>query len=283
VYKLIKAAFPDYLFRLIKSYLTERTFFVSCNGTTSATLPITAGVPQSSVLGSLLFNFYSADLPTSPSTNLATFADDKALFSSHRNHRYAHLQAQRHLDLLQQWLTKWRIKINTDKTAVVYFTRRRPRDLRQLSFFNEPLTIQTTARYLGIDLDRRFTFASHLQSAAKRATQRTMALYPMLKSPALSIELKLRIYAMMIRPILTYAAPAWQHAAPTNLKKLQIVQNLAARIISGHSKDTRIIQIHEDLNLELLSDFIARTTRSFWHRISITQHAPLHVIGTLLP
>ena len=60
-----------------KSYLTNRTQFVSYNGTNSRTLTITTGVPQGSILGPLLFIIYMNDIHNASSKfHAILFADD---------------------------------------------------------------------------------------------------------------------------------------------------------------------------------------------------------------
>ena len=175
------------------------------------------------------------------------------------------------------------MKLNTDKTAVVNFTKRRPPVPPPLLLFGSNLEYSQHARYLGVDLDRKLTFRLHLQTIANRTTSKLLALYPILKSHDLTLKAKLHIYLIMIRPALTYAAPAWQHAAKTFHQLLQRVQNRAARMITGHSRDTRIMQLHEDLSLPMLDEHIDAICRSFWNRMSHSPHYSLQILGTAQP
>lgn len=281
--KLIDMNFHHQFIRLLQSYLHNRSFYVTFNGYKSNQYPIQAGVPQGSVLAPLLFNLYSADIPTHPHTILATFADDTAIFSSHRNLRFTSRYAQQHLEQLEEWTTKWRINLNSDKTQVVHFTKKHTPSPPPLTLFDIPLPFSPSARYLGLQLDRRLTFKLHLQNTAKRALQRLLQLFPLLRSNGLSMQARTHIFLMMIRPILTYAVPAWQHAAPSNLLPLQRIQNRAIRIITGHSRDTRIAQLHEDLAIPLLHDVMSAQCRSFWHRSRYSIHQKLQDLGTSIP
>jgi len=59
-----------------ESYLSDRTRYVSFKGETSTVRSITAGVPQGSILGLLLFVLFINDLPLHVHMHLDMFADD---------------------------------------------------------------------------------------------------------------------------------------------------------------------------------------------------------------
>ena len=126
IVKLNQLHFPDCYVHLLHNFLQNRTFTVRSSGTTSESHPITAGVPQGSVLSPLLYVIYTADLPIARACTIATFADDTALFSSNKNIRYAAQAIQRQLLLLEQWSNTWRIKVNPAKSQAIIFSRRRP-------------------------------------------------------------------------------------------------------------------------------------------------------------
>ena len=59
-----------------KSYLSDRTQLVDLSGTHSSCSPITCGVPQSSILGPLLFLVYVNDISAVVKNKLLLYADD---------------------------------------------------------------------------------------------------------------------------------------------------------------------------------------------------------------
>jgi Reverse transcriptase (RNA-dependent DNA polymerase) len=66
---------------LIRSYLSQRSQYVKIGEDISEYLLLSLGVPQGSVLGTLLFNIYANDISQLPLRgSVRMFADDSALF-----------------------------------------------------------------------------------------------------------------------------------------------------------------------------------------------------------
>ncbi|KAL1130335.1 hypothetical protein AAG570_013273, partial [Ranatra chinensis] len=143
----IKRIRPSTYYLILQSYLTNR-YSVVCHGEKlSGYIQIKASVPQGSVLGPLLYLVYTADIPTQTLTNMATFADDICILSSHPDPNSVSLSLQNHLNRLELWCKRWRIKINQSKSAHVTFSLRR-QECPPVTFDNVPIPPANHVRYL---------------------------------------------------------------------------------------------------------------------------------------
>jgi len=79
----LKSFLPSSYYLFFKSYFSERHSLVRSGTEHSSISSTLAGVPQGAVASPTLFNLYSADQPTNPNTQIAEYADDKVIFSSH--------------------------------------------------------------------------------------------------------------------------------------------------------------------------------------------------------
>jgi hypothetical protein len=98
LWKLHKYAIPQYLGKLLQSYLLECSFVVRVNQTLSLLTPINSGVPQGSVLGPILFLLFFSDIPCTDKTTSALFSDDLCFWYSHGNLRVINNRLQNTLD-----------------------------------------------------------------------------------------------------------------------------------------------------------------------------------------
>jgi hypothetical protein len=77
----LRSALPDHFYLVLKSYLTNRHFRVTHEDSYSELTLIKAGVPQGSVLGTVLYLLYINDVPTTSNSTMATSADDTAVMA----------------------------------------------------------------------------------------------------------------------------------------------------------------------------------------------------------
>ena len=180
LFKLANSPLPSSIVFFLLSYLSDRTFRVSVDGTCYAVRPVAAGVPQGSVLGPVLYLVYTNDLPVLPGVTLSLFADDAMYHYSSVSPRFASTQLQRQLDQLPDWLRKWRVTINTEKSEAICFTRKSISRCQPLSLEGRPIAYKESVKYLGVRLDRRLCFNAHVTETLAKARGVRAKLYPYL-------------------------------------------------------------------------------------------------------
>ena len=140
----------------MRSCLTNRKQYTSINGYDSTPQDIPHGVPQGSVLGSLLFILFINDLHTSVKTNkVHHFADDTNLLFINKSLKMINKLISHDLALLVQWLRANRISLNAIKTKLVLF---RPKENAITKNFNfrisgKKIKLSRTVKYLGVILN----------------------------------------------------------------------------------------------------------------------------------
>jgi hypothetical protein len=91
----------------------------------SSLRPVLAGVPLGSVLGPLFYLIYTADLPTLVDSTTATFADDTAVLTVHKDPTEVTHRLQRHLKYNHGYINgKWRLmKQNLYRSTLLSISR----------------------------------------------------------------------------------------------------------------------------------------------------------------
>ncbi|GBM25257.1 RNA-directed DNA polymerase from mobile element jockey, partial [Araneus ventricosus] len=221
IHKLIKYNIPPYLIKIFHSYLTNRNFAVRVENELSHTKFIKAGVVQGSKVGPVLFALFINDMPKQFNTILSIFADDTAILARNKNHNYIQIALNRHLKTLEDWFAKWKIQINAGKTVAIMFTNSR-RPLPPIKVNNQIIPWSQECKYLGVILDKRFTWKPHFLYIKKKFRELTRKFYPLIaRNSKMTRSNKLLIYTAFLRPVLSYACPVWGYAAKSNINLLE--------------------------------------------------------------
>lgn len=277
IYKLHQMEVPDSLVHILRDYLSNRSLRVRVHGTLSRPHPIRAGVPQGSVLGPILYTLYTNDVPKTPFVELALFADDTALYTSERAKSNISDRLQRAANALGEWFRRWRIEVNPEKSAAVFFSRdprglTRPdsqhRTVSPISLFGRPIPWVEKAKYLGVILDSRMTFGPHITAVRNKAAFYLGRLGPIFRNRRMSLRNKCTLYKACIRPVLTYASVVFAHAARSHLAKLQIIQNRFARNATAAPHYLRVADLHLDLELPSIISFMKKASRRYFETAS---------------
>lgn len=262
LYKL-KLAFPTPYYILLKSYLTDRYFQTKFNMETSTYYPIKSGVPQGSVLGPFLYLIFTADIPVTNSTTIATFADDTAIIAVDENPNTASENLQNHLDQLQDWLNNWRVKVNQTKSAHITFTNRRI-DCPIVTINNAQLPVKDQVKYLGLTLEKKLTWKTHITAKKTQINMKLRQMHWLIgRKSKLSTENKLLLYKCIIKPIWTYGIQLWGCAKPSNTKIIQRIQSKILRIIFNAPWYVSNKTLHDDSRIPFVKDEIHRITSNY--------------------
>jgi hypothetical protein len=223
---------------------------------------INAGVPRGSDLSPLLYLIYTADIPTTSCTNLNTFANDTCILATDSNPTITSFKLQHHLNLLENWFTLWKIKINTNKSSHITFSLR-PNNCPQVKLCNQLLPQTNQVKYLGLIFDKRLTWKDHIFDKRKKLNSRLHLLRPLLRSK-LNLKLKILIYKMLIFPLWYYGIQIWGNAAPSNIQRIQSFQSICLRTITKSLWYVSNKTLHADLRI------------NYVNQVTITAYQKLH-------
>ncbi|KAF2347802.1 Ribonuclease H domain [Trinorchestia longiramus] len=250
LYKLGSCGVRGPILRWLHSYLTNRSFQVYFEGSCSSERGARSGVPQGGILSPMLFNLLMSDIPIQTGVQSCEYADDLTFFTAHKDLHVATNKLQTQMDSLNKSSQEWGLKINCTKTKTMCFTNKRVTPL-PIFLDRQPLTFEQKYKYLGVILD-----APHLRWEPQiyYLKQTSIAILNILQSIShrpwgADREILLKLYKTLIRSRLDYAAPLYGTAAPSNLCKLNSIQNQCLRIATGCRKTTPItsLQIEADI------------------------------------
>ena len=104
------------------SYLSNRKQAVKIGQTLSSFQTITCGVPQGSILGSLLFLIYNNDIHvSSPQVKFNLFADDTCIFHSSKDATTLQRDLNTSLENFSNWLKANKLTLNVKKSNLLFF------------------------------------------------------------------------------------------------------------------------------------------------------------------
>ena len=131
---------------------------------------ITAGVPQGSILGPILFLIYINDIVDEIHSNIKLFADDTSLFLIVDNPESTANTLQTDINKIISWSHDWLVTFNPSKTESLLISRKSKQIQHPpLSMSNQIISEVSMHKHLGVLLSNNCTWHSHINQIKEKS------------------------------------------------------------------------------------------------------------------
>ena len=232
-----------------KSYLADRTFCVSFGESQSSAAALTCGVPQGSVLGPLLFSLYLLPLGSilrKYGISFHCYADDCQIYVPlKKNDAQSFNTLLKCLDDIKAWMALNFLNFNDKKTEAIVFGGAigipPPVDLGSLAQVVKPVVTD-----LGFKVDSQLKLDNQIKYVVKSSFFQLRQLAKI--KQILSRQLFENVIHAFISTRLDYCNALYVGVGASSIARLQIVQNAAARLLTGTRKYEHITPILASLH-----------------------------------
>jgi hypothetical protein len=238
----------------IRSFLTDRTQRVTFRGQLSVIMRLVYGVPQGSVLGPLLFLLYTAellDIIGREGMRAHSYADDTQVHVS-TGAADAKTVVQRFIgcaEKIESWMSSNRLKMNAEKTQVIWIGSRQQLakvDIKELQLLSANVQFSTTVSNLGVHLDGQLTMKDQVTALCRSCFFQLRQLR--LIRSSLTMDAAKTLAQSFVGGRLDYCNSLLYGISDNLLRRVQSVQNAAARFITGTRKYDHITPVLRDLH-----------------------------------
>ena len=214
-------------------YLSDRHQVVKVTGSQSSCCELRCGVPQGSVLGPILFLLYTSplgDIMRYHQVKFHLYADDKQLYLTFKSSpEMAKVAMEACVRDIDAWMTANMLKMNRDKTELLVLKAlHRPLPpLTSISVCDEEIDLSSKARNI---FDTSMSMENHVAAMCKSAFYHLRNISRIRKY--LSLHTAEMLVHCFVSSRLDFCNSLLFGLPKQTLKKLQHVQNVAARIVT---------------------------------------------------
>ena len=167
---------------------------------------IESGVPQGSVLGSLLFLIYINDLERNIKSSIKFFADDTMVFSMVKDPVLSANDLNHDLDIVYLWAYQWKMEFNPDPstqaTEDLFSCKKSSLNHPQLIFSGTVVAKLNEQKHFALFLDSGLSFGKHRNEKIIKVKQNIEQIKHL--SKFLPVKTLDQLYKALVRSHLDY-------------------------------------------------------------------------------
>ena len=229
--KLHAYGFDENASVLIQSYLKKRKQSVRINNVYSSFQHIVSGVPQGSVLGPIIFNFYINDLFFFiKQASLYNYADDNMLACFSRSLPKLVKVLEEEAGNALSWLDQNEMIANPNKLHAL-FVKKDQTDTSgiNLDFLGQSIQSEESVKLLGVTLDYKLNFDPDISNICKKAASQLNVLKRL--KPFIGFAEKEILVQSFVYSNFNYCPLVWYFSSTKSLQKIEKIQERALRFL----------------------------------------------------
>ena len=238
----------------LRSYLSERHHNVVVDSTMSVDYVLQCGVPQGSVLGPVLYCMYTrlvCDIVARHGMQYHCYADDIQIYATvGRDQCIAATLLKIEVCVVEvaDWMVRNQLQLNKDKSqaTILPTVKQSPHVPVDVNIAGQRVRLATSIRNLSVLFDSALPMESHVASVAKKCYYQIRNI-GQIRSYISSDACKILVHAL-VTSRLDYCNALLYGLPQTILKRLQRVQNCAARLICRRKKHDHATHLFRELH-----------------------------------
>ena len=173
IHKLSSVGISGSLLNWFISYLSGRKQTVVVSNSFSPWTNVTAGVPQGSILGPLLFILYINGIVSEVSGNIRLFADDTSLYVIVDTPELSASILNSDFRAISNWSKAWLVTFNPSKTESMIFSRKKDKSQHPPLLVNgTPIATVKSHKHIGFSFSEDAKWNIHISAMVNKAWTR---------------------------------------------------------------------------------------------------------------
>ena len=259
--KLAAYGFDRKTLKLFHSYQKDRKQVVKIKGFVGILKEIISGVPQGSILGPILFNRFINDLfYFVDGENLHNFADDNTLSDQADGIGELAESLQYLCEVANDWMDQNNMIANPSKFHAILLSKNCSlTDRIPIKIREDLIESETQVDLLGLKIDNRLSFKSHISAICKKAAKQLNALKRL--GSFLNISQRKVLAQSFIMVSFNYCPAVWHFCSAKDKNKVDKIQERTKSKKCKNALFTLYIQItvHNTVN------FLTKWKPALWN------------------